>query len=51
MIALEYMVIKVEKRSFEKALEEYEPIGVTFHSTPYFEDCSILPKVDEVTTE
>lgn len=51
MTAREYMEIEVKERSFEKILEEYEPVGVTFPSISCFEDCSILPINDEVTTE
>ena len=47
MMVQEYMQIEVEKASFEKTLEEYEPVGVTSPSYPYFEDYSILSTNDK----
>lgn len=45
------MVIEAEEEFFENILEEYESVGVISVFTPCFEDCSILPIDNGVTTK
>lgn len=51
MTAWEYIGIEAEERSFEKTLEEHEPVGITSVSSCCFDGCSILSTDAGVTTE
>lgn len=51
MTTWKYMRIEIEEGSLKKALEKYEPVGITFLSTLYFKDCFIVLIDDGMTTE